>query len=123
MINQIPRLLELRRRGEEWRCEGLVVVFVVFDGFVGEYLAFAGVGCSPLAGQSSWSCCLLFSSSLEGRRKRERGSPVGAGPRAASGRRGLRLLARITDQRRRPVADWFSRQLAGRRRSLLRLSS
>ncbi|KAH0683152.1 hypothetical protein KY289_020904 [Solanum tuberosum] len=36
-------------------------------GFVGDYLAFAGVGCSPLACQSSCSCCL----SLE-RRRREK---------------------------------------------------
>uniref|UniRef100_M1DLA0 Uncharacterized protein n=1 Tax=Solanum tuberosum TaxID=4113 RepID=M1DLA0_SOLTU len=36
-------------------------------GFAGDYLSFAGVGCSPLAGQSSWSCCLLLSSSLEQR--------------------------------------------------------
>ncbi|KAG5624685.1 hypothetical protein H5410_009903, partial [Solanum commersonii] len=32
-----------------------------------------------------------------------RGSPVGAGPRAASGRRCLRLLARRTNRRRRPL--------------------
>ncbi|KAK6784035.1 hypothetical protein RDI58_017489 [Solanum bulbocastanum] len=32
MINQIPGLLELRRRGEEWRWEGLAAVVVVFDG-------------------------------------------------------------------------------------------
>ncbi|KAK6792018.1 hypothetical protein RDI58_011099 [Solanum bulbocastanum] len=34
-------------------------------GFAGDYLAFARFGCSTLTGQSSWSCCLLFSSSLE----------------------------------------------------------
>ncbi|KAH0683139.1 hypothetical protein KY290_021728 [Solanum tuberosum] len=38
-------------------------------GFAGDYLAFAGVGCSPLACQSSCSCCLLLSSSLEQRRR------------------------------------------------------
>ncbi|KAK6793162.1 hypothetical protein RDI58_012243 [Solanum bulbocastanum] len=27
-------------------------------GFAGDYLAFTGVGCSPLADQSSWICCL-----------------------------------------------------------------
>ncbi|KAG5575316.1 hypothetical protein H5410_055450 [Solanum commersonii] len=41
-------------------------------GFVRDYLAFAGVGCSSFAGQRSWSSCLLFSSSLERRRTEER---------------------------------------------------
>ncbi|KAG5594459.1 hypothetical protein H5410_035691 [Solanum commersonii] len=49
MINQIPGLLELCRRGEEWRCEGLAgSLFLLTSsmGFAGDYLAFAGVGCS-----------------------------------------------------------------------------
>ncbi len=93
-------------------------------GFAGDYLAFAGVGCSLLAARWSEQLELLFVVVVltGAEEKRERGSPVGAGPRAASGRRGLRLLARRTDRRRRPVAGWFSRLLAGRRRSLLRLS-
>ncbi|KAH0652528.1 hypothetical protein KY289_030206 [Solanum tuberosum] len=55
-------------------------------GFAGDYLAFAGVGCSPLAGQSSWSCCLLLSSSLERRRreKEARRSELVPAPFAAS---------------------------------------
>uniref|UniRef100_A0A0V0HXN9 Putative ovule protein n=1 Tax=Solanum chacoense TaxID=4108 RepID=A0A0V0HXN9_SOLCH len=52
---------------------------------------------------------------------RERGSPVGAGPRDASGRRDLHLLARRMGRRRRPVAGWFSRLLSDRRCSVLRL--
>ncbi|KAH0665864.1 hypothetical protein KY285_027070 [Solanum tuberosum] len=59
-------------------------------GFAGDYLAFAGVDCSPLAGQSSWSCCLLLSSSLE-RRRREK-----------EARRSELVLAPL-------LAGWFSR--------------
>ncbi|KAK6792111.1 hypothetical protein RDI58_011192 [Solanum bulbocastanum] len=41
-----------------------LLLFSSSMGFADDYLDFTGVGRSTLAGQSSWSCCLLFSSSL-----------------------------------------------------------
>ncbi|KAH0655171.1 hypothetical protein KY285_030053 [Solanum tuberosum] len=63
-----------------------LLLFSSSMGFAGDYLAFAGVGCSPLAGQNSWSCCLLLSSSLERRRieKEARRSELVPAPLAAS---------------------------------------
>ncbi|KAH0655150.1 hypothetical protein KY290_030943 [Solanum tuberosum] len=90
-------------------------------GFAGDYLAFAGVWLLAASWSEQLELLFVVVVLTGAEEKRERGSPIGAGPRAASGRRGLRLLARRTDRRRRPVAGWFSRLLAGRHRSLLRL--
>ncbi|KAG5581312.1 hypothetical protein H5410_051939 [Solanum commersonii] len=79
--------------------------------FAGDYLAFAGVGCSP----ELLFVVLVLAGAKE---NRERGSPF-AGPREVSGRRSFRL----PDQRLRPVAGWFSRMLADRRWLVLRLSN
>ncbi|KAK4709030.1 hypothetical protein R3W88_029955 [Solanum pinnatisectum] len=117
MINQIHGLLKLRRREEEWRCEGLAGSLLLLSssmGFAGDYLAFCW----------NWLLAAHWSEQLEllfvvvvitgAEEKRERGSPVGAGPRVASGRHDLRLLARRKDRRQRLVS--------GRLCSLLRLN-